>query len=94
VQPGQMNSTPMDSTRAQSFVIKLWIEPGAYRQVWRGQISHVAEFDAPVRLPLRSLFDIPDFIAPYLEDLGANPGWWWSLRRRWRSHLRTIRGGV
>jgi hypothetical protein len=40
------------------------------------------------------LFDIPDFIAPYLEDLGANPGWWWSLRRRWRSHLRTIRGGV
>lgn len=71
---------------AQSFIIKVWIEDRARPAnggVWRGRITHVPSYE---RRYLKDLSEIEDFIAPYLEAMGAKPDTPWWLGR-WLKRL-------
>ena len=78
----------MDSLEpdAQSFIVKVWIEDNAEaggHGVWRGHITHIPSHE---RRYLKSLGEIDDFIAPYLEEMGVKPGMRWQIRR-WLNRL-------
>ncbi len=73
----------MDSLEpgAQSFIVKVWVEDSAVaggRGVWRGHITHVL---SGKRRYIKKLDEIPGFIAPHLEEMGAKLGMRWRLRR-------------
>ncbi len=66
---------------AQSFVVRVWVEEragGTGRGVWRGHITHVPGDN---RRYLKSLDEMGDYIAPYLEAMGVKPGMRWCMRR-------------
>jgi DUF1365 family protein len=72
---------------SQSFIIKVWIEehpdtdsPGT----WRGYITEVLSGE---RRYLKDLDEIPDFIAPRLENMGVKFGIRWRVRR-WFKRVR------
>ncbi|GGO30524.1 hypothetical protein GCM10008949_25500 [Deinococcus humi] len=70
---------------AQSFVIKIWLEPGGSpvgRLPWRGQITHLPSRESRA---VRRLDDITVVIAGALERSGADPGWHWRWGRHWRT---------
>ena len=74
-------------SEAQSFIVRVWVEEraeGASRGVWRGHITHVPSGE---RRYLKSLSEIGDFIASYLETMGVEPGIRWRMRR-WLKRLR------
>ena len=63
------------------FILRIWLEESveeAGRAVWRGHITHVPSGE---RRYLKSLNDIPIFIAPYLERMGVKLGLHWRVRR-------------
>ena len=71
-----------------SFIVKVWLEravgdrppPG-----WRGRITHVPSGQ------MRSFTDLGEiaaFVAPYLEQAGAQPAQIGRLRRWWARHRR------
>lgn len=69
----------LEST-TQSFIVKIWVEESAREDgqgVWHGHITHVPTGQ---RRYLKNLSEIEDFIAPYLEDMGARPGVRWRMR--------------
>ncbi len=71
---------------AQSFVVRVWVEERADstgRGIWRGHVTHVP---GDRRRYLKSLDEIGDYIAPYLEAMGVKPGMRWRMRR-WLRHL-------
>ena len=73
-------------SEAQSFIVRIWVEEraeGAGRGVWRGHITHVS---SGRRRFLKSLDEIGDFIAPYLEGMGVKLGMRWRMGR-WLKHL-------
>lgn len=72
----------MDSLEpgTQSFIVKVWVEDSADETghgVWHGHITHVLSSE---RRYLKSLEEIPDFIAPHLEEMGIQLGLRWKLR--------------
>jgi hypothetical protein len=72
---------------SQSFIVKIWIEHSSdtgKRGTWRGYIVDVLNGK---KRYLKNLDEIPDFIAPYLEDLGVKVGIRWRMRR-WLNHVR------
>jgi hypothetical protein len=74
-------------SKAQSFIVKLWLEEaGGVRgkAVWRGYITHVPGGE---RRYLRNLSDISDFIGRYMAEAAVKPG----LRVRLRNSLRRWR---
>jgi hypothetical protein len=78
----------MDSLEpdAQSFIVKVWVEDSAEaggQGVLRGHITHIPSHE---RRYLKSLDEIPDFIAPHLEEMGVKLGMRWRLRR-WLKRL-------
>jgi len=73
---------------AQSFIVKVWVEEHAEkggRGVWRGHITHVPDNR---RRYLKSLDEIGDYIAPYLEAMGVKLGMSWRFRRWLRQLTR------
>jgi hypothetical protein len=71
---------------AQSFIVKVWVEERAEkgsRGVWRGHITHVSDNR---RRYLKSLDEIGDYIAPYLEAMGVKLGTGWHICH-WLRHL-------
>lgn len=82
----------MESLESQthSFIVKIWrerIRVSSSEVTWRGHITHVPGGE---RCYLRGLNDIGDFVVPYLEALGANPGRFWRARRwlkQWKQRL-------
>jgi hypothetical protein len=78
----------MDSLEpdAHSFIVKVWVEDNAEaggHGVWRGHITHIPSHE---RCYLKSLGEIDDFIAPYLEEMGVKLGIRWRIRR-WLNRL-------
>lgn len=76
----------LDKLDAQSFIVKVWVEDSAgngERCLWRGHITHVPDHK---RHYLKSLGEIENFIAPYLEEMGAKLGIRWRLRH-WLKRL-------
>ena len=70
---------------AQSFVIKIWLEPGGGpvgHAPWRGQITHLPSRESRA---VRHLDEITAVIAGSLERSGADPGWRWRWSRHWRT---------
>jgi len=68
-------------TNTQSFIVKLWLEEideDVGRITWRGHITHVSSGE---RRYLKDLDGIADFIAPYLERMGARLGRRWRVRQ-------------
>lgn len=60
------------SPKPHSFVVKVWAEEvvDARRDPsWRGYITHVGTGE---RLYLKSLLQVPGFMAPFVEDLGGS----------------------
>jgi hypothetical protein len=73
----------MDSLEpgAQSFIVKVWVEDNTEtggRGEFRGHITHVSSHE---RRYLKNLGEIEEFIAPYLEEMGAKLGVRWRIRR-------------
>ncbi len=71
---------PLDST-SQSFIVKVWVEDSAEtggHGVWHGHITHVP---SGKRHYMKNLDEIPDFIAPHLEEMGVKLGMRWRVRR-------------
>jgi hypothetical protein len=71
---------------AQSFIVKVWVEDSAEaggQGVWHGHITHVPSHE---RRYLKNLGEIPDFIAPHLEEMGVQLGIRWRVRR-WLKRL-------
>ena len=67
----------LEST-SHSFIVKVWVEEAAgsgSRGVWHGHITHVP---SSKRHYVKSLDEIQDFIAPYLEEMGVrlDTNWW------------------
>jgi hypothetical protein len=63
-----------------SFIVKVWVEEPAVEAgegLWRGHITHVS---SGRRRYLKSLDEIGDFIAPYLEEMGIKLGVRWRMR--------------
>ena len=74
-------------SEAQSFIVRVWVEEraeGASRGVWHGHITHVSSGQ---RRYLKSLDEIGDFIASYLETMGVKLRIRWRVRR-WLKRLR------
>jgi hypothetical protein len=72
---------------SQSFIIKIWIEESSdagSRSTWRGHIIYVP---SGKKRYLRNLDEIPDFIVPYLEDMGVKVGIRWRMTR-WLKRMR------
>lgn len=71
-----------------SFVIKIWREEThrGERPQWRGHITHVSTNE---RRYFKSLADIVDFIAIYLEDMGIRMGLRWTVKQ-WIKKSRHI----
>lgn len=64
----------LDEPNAQSFIVKVWVEDSAGnggRGVWHGHITHVPGHE---RHYLKNLEEIPEFIAPHLEEMGVKLG--------------------
>jgi hypothetical protein len=58
----------------QSFIIKFWIEnSGANRSntAWHGTITHVP---SGANRSVKNLYEVIDFIRPYLEERGVTKG--------------------
>jgi len=76
---------------AQSFVIKVWLEggpprpPRGGRVPWQGQMTHLPGGE---RRAVRRLDDLVEVIASVLERSGADLGWRWHWRLRWRRWRR------
>ena len=73
-------------SEAQSFIVRVWVEEraeGAGRGVWRGYITHVS---SSRHRYLKSLDEIGDYIALYLEAMGVKLGTSWRIRH-WLRHL-------
>ncbi len=71
---------PLEST-SQSFIVKVWVEDSAEAGgygVWHGHITHVP---SGKRHYMKNLDEIPDFIAPHLEEMGVKLGMRWRVRR-------------
>lgn len=71
----------MLDTKTFSFVVKIWFEPMDPKTrilFWRGHITHVPSGE---RRYVKSLVEIPRFIAGYLEAAGAHIGFFWRLQR-------------
>jgi hypothetical protein len=72
---------------SQSFIVKIWIEESSdtgTRSTWRGYIVDVL---SGKKRYLKNLNAIPNFIAPYLEDMGVKVGIRWRMSR-WLNHVR------
>jgi hypothetical protein len=70
----------------QSFIVRVWVEERAEegsRGIWCGHITHVSDSR---RRYLKSLDEIGDYIAPYLEAMGVKLGTCWRIRH-WLRHL-------
>ena len=70
----------------QVFVVRIWPEPrdnAVAAPEWRGVIEHAP---SRTRRYLRDLNVIPEFIAPYLEQVGIRFSWRWRLRQ-WLNRL-------
>ncbi|HEY0004489.1 MAG TPA: hypothetical protein VGB17_06730 [Pyrinomonadaceae bacterium] len=64
----------LSESNLHSFIIKLWLEEAnaeAERSAWGGHITHVPGGE---RRYIRDLDEIADFIRPYLESMGVEPG--------------------
>lgn len=75
-------------TNTQVFIVRIWPEPRdstAAVPEWRGVIEHAP---SRARRYLRDLNVIPEFIAPYLEQIGMRFNWQWRLRQ-WLNRLLT-----
>ena len=71
---------PLEST-SQSFIVKVWVEDSGEaggHGVWHGHITHVP---SGKRHYMKNLDEIPDFIAPHLEEMGVKLGMRWRVRR-------------
>lgn len=67
---------------AHSFVVKIWakrVDDASQDASWRGSITHV---ESGERLYLDRLMDVPNFLAPYVVEVGG------TLDRRTRLCLR------
>jgi hypothetical protein len=66
-------------SNVHSFVIKLWLEATGdpTNVAWHGYITHVPGGE---RRYLKKPSDVSDFIATYLEEMGARPRGWFRLR--------------
>jgi hypothetical protein len=76
----------LDEPNAQSFIVKVWVEDSVgngSRGVWRGHITHVPDHE---RYYLKSLGEIEDYIAPYLEEMGVKL----TARRRLRRWFKRV----
>jgi hypothetical protein len=75
-------------SRTHSFIVKVWLEEAAGKtdgSTWRGHVTHV---QSGTRRYFDHLGFIADFVAPYLQSMGARLGQRCSLRRwlhEWRS---------
>lgn len=61
----------VDETTSHSFIVKVWVEEAPESSepvVWRGHITHVPSGE---RRYVQALSGIAAFIAPYLQELGA-----------------------
>ncbi len=82
----------LDEANTFSFIVKIWLEEPtghASGATWRGHITHVPSGQ---RHDLKDLCAIPAFIAPYLKELGVEPGMRWRVRRWlkwWKRDLTT-----
>ena len=68
----------------ESFIVRVWVEERSEegsRGVWRGHITHVSDSR---RRYLKSLDEIGDYIAPYLEAMGVKPVTSWHFRHWFR----------
>jgi hypothetical protein len=79
---GRISMDLFEST-THSFIVKVWLEDGDHPK-WRGHITHVPSGE---RRYLENMGEITNFIAPYLEQMGVEPG---LLRRvkRWLNHWK------
>jgi hypothetical protein len=82
----------MDSLEpgAQSFIVKVWVEDNSEaggQGVFRGHITHVSSHE---RRYLKSLGEIDDFIAPYLEEMGVKLDMRWRVRRWFKQKIKRI----
>jgi len=68
----------LSESYTHSFVVKIWLEDEAQVR-WRGHITHVPGGE---RRYVDDLSEIQDFIAPYLEEMGVEPGTFTRLKRR------------
>ncbi len=72
-----------------SFIVKIWLEETVQesgRATWRGHITHVI---SGKRRYLQNLDDIGAFIAPYLEGMGGELGFFWRIRQ-WFKQLKPL----
>jgi hypothetical protein len=72
------------------FMLKIWLE-GSHREGkvrWRGYITNVIDGN---RRYIEDLFEIFQFIVPYLEGLGVKIGWFWRLRIWMKQKKRNYR---
>jgi len=72
--------------KVQSFIVKLWLEEAegeTGRLVWHGYITRVPDGS---RHYLKTLSEVTDVIARYLEEMGLEPKSQ-SAVRRWLRHL-------
>jgi hypothetical protein len=73
--------------RSHSFIVKIWrekLDPKRGQAIWRGHITHVPGGE---RQYFTRLIDIVLYIAPYLEQLGVEPGVRWRITKwlmRWK----------
>lgn len=73
---------------AQSFIVKVWVEDNGEaggQGVIRGHITHVS---SQKRRYLKSLGEIEDFIAPYLEEMGVKLGVRWRVKRWFKGLMK------
>ena len=73
----------LSESYTHSFVVKIWLEDEAQVR-WRGHITHVPGGE---RRYVDDLSEIQAFIAPYLEEMGVEPGALTRLKR-WLSDWR------
>jgi len=60
--------------QARSFIVKVWakkVEDPSADASWRGHVTHVGSGDQKY---LKSLMEVPAFIAPYVNELGGALG--------------------
>lgn len=63
-----------------SFIVKIWLEKAASARnpaIWRGYITHVTSDE---RRNIQSLNELSEFVARYLERVGARPSWQWRIK--------------
>lgn len=64
-----------------AFVVRIWLEDKANpnkRAVWTGHITHVPSGEKKY---FQNLWEVIDFMSPYLEEAGIKKPWYWRLSR-------------